>query len=711
MIGQKLGRYRIETQLGKGGMGTVWLGVDERLGRKAAIKVLAENSAGDERRRKRFLREAQLASRLNHPNIVSIYEVGSESGIEYLAMEYVCGESLVEIIKRGPMPPQAVRDLIRQAADGLAVAHEAGIWHRDLKPSNIMVSESGLLKVLDFGLAQGVEIALEQAAGMDATRTQLTDVGAVLGTYGYMSPEQLMGDSTDARTDIFSLGVVWFELLSGQSPFRGSTRTEQSRRMMSEGARDLRSLRPGVGERERSIVMKCLANNRDERYENARTLVREIDSQPSKKTGNQWLRATQVAVVLLVVAGFGYWDHERKQSLGAPENQPQTLASRLDRARAALNRYEKPGNIEVAQREAEAMLAGKENPAVAYQVLAQAGLAQHTLVKDPLIVRQALGWARKSVELQPELGLAQSTLGVALTQSGKLDEAKAHLEMGVQLDPKNGYCWLGLALWKAAKQDWSGASEAFQAGGQKDPASWMVRAGAGAFYYRRGEMGAALQAFEEARNLVPDHVRVLSGLSSVFHMLDRNEEAASVLQRAVELQPSATLYSNLGTLLFFDGRYAEALGPMRKAVELGGNEFRNWGNLGDTLRWIPARKGEANEAYATAIRLAEERLQKTPANVEWQTALLLYRVKRGEKKNTEQELRRLAGIEKLPGGVLYELAVSAELTGNRSLAMQLLLKSIKAGYAIREVKSDPELVSLRTDEGYLRMETQQSSRQ
>src|SRR4029077_12210301 len=202
--GTKLGPFEILAPLGAGGMGEVYRARDSRLGREVAVKVLSPEFAADADRRKRFEQEARSASALNHPNIVTIHDIGSENATVYIAMELVDGRTLREVLHGGPLPTRKLLDFAYQMADGLAKAHAAGIVHRDLKPENVMVTKDGAVKILDFGLAKLLKQQPEETSNLPTA--QATQAGTVLGTVGYMSPEQASGKQLDFRTDQFSLG-------------------------------------------------------------------------------------------------------------------------------------------------------------------------------------------------------------------------------------------------------------------------------------------------------------------------------------------------------------------------------------------------------------------------------------------------------------------------------------------------------------------------
>src|SRR5215471_6542966 len=236
--GTKLGRYQIRSQLGAGGMGAVFLAEDTRLHRKVALKVLPAEMAANAERLARFQREAQAVAALNHPHIVTLYSVEEAEGATFITMEFVEGAPLEQVLLPGGLPPAQVLDIGIALADALAAAHEKGIIHRDLKPANVMFTKDGRVKVLDFGLAklapgpsEAGPAAPRPVASQLATQAtprdpRLTEAGLVMGTVPYMSPEQVKGQTVDSRTDIFSLGVVLYEMATGRRPFGGATPAE-----------------------------------------------------------------------------------------------------------------------------------------------------------------------------------------------------------------------------------------------------------------------------------------------------------------------------------------------------------------------------------------------------------------------------------------------------------------------------------------------------
>ena len=247
------GRYRVERILGRGGMATVFLARDAELQRPVAIKVLASDLGGDGPLRERFLREARLAARLSHPNVVRVFDVGEGGDGPYIVMEYVPGETVADLLaRRRKVSPAEAVDLVAQACEGLQHAHEHGLVHRDVKPQNLLVREDGCVKVADLGIAR------------DADSTHLTQHGTILGTAAYLSPEQTAGEEVTAASDVYSLGAVLYELLTGRTPYEFASLAELAAKQSAGEIMPPCDLEPTIPQRLEAVVMRCLA--RDPRF-------------------------------------------------------------------------------------------------------------------------------------------------------------------------------------------------------------------------------------------------------------------------------------------------------------------------------------------------------------------------------------------------------------------------------------------------------------
>ncbi|MGH9751308.1 MAG: protein kinase domain-containing protein, partial [Blastocatellia bacterium] len=292
-----LGHYSVLSTLGVGGMGEVYLARDTKLERKVALKLLPPQYTSDPARIKRFGREARAASSLNHPNIITIYEIGQIEDKHFIAAEFVDGQTLRELSGNGPAPPKQAIDLVIQICTALQAAHEAGIVHRDIKPENIMLRRDGYVKVLDFGLAKLTErrksLGATNASDGDLAKT---NPGVVLGTVKYMSPEQALGHDVDQRSDLFSLGIALYELLTGAPPFKGDTTAAILDAIVHHKQAPITQIRQDLHPEFERIVSRMLEKDRDLRYQTAgdlrselKRLQRELDSAPLHSFGSTWL--------------------------------------------------------------------------------------------------------------------------------------------------------------------------------------------------------------------------------------------------------------------------------------------------------------------------------------------------------------------------------------------------------------------------------------
>jgi serine/threonine protein kinase len=335
--GTKLGPYEIQSPLGAGGMGEVYRALDTRLDRMVAIKVLPAEFSGDEDRLRRFAHEARILSTLNHPNLLAIYDVGSEGGIHFLVSELLEGESLRQHLQESPLRVRKAVDFGVQMANGLAAAHEKGIIHRDLKPDNVFVIRDGRVKILDFGLAKQTLESSDKTVTFGGAPTQ---PGTVLGTAGYMSPEQVRGSVVDARSDIFSLGAILYEMVGGQRAFKGESSIETMNAVLKEDPPELSTAKRDISPVLERVIRRCLEKSCEQRFHSARDLAfaLEATAAPSSSTaegaaigtqkshGLAWMLAAILAS-LAMVSVVAYLAGGRQQKTQTPKYEQLTFDS------------------------------------------------------------------------------------------------------------------------------------------------------------------------------------------------------------------------------------------------------------------------------------------------------------------------------------------------------------------------------------------------
>src|SRR5262245_39051297 len=480
LAGRSLLHYRIVGPIGAGGMGEVWRARDTKLQRDVAIKILPPDQQDDSDRRERFLWEARAASALIHPSIVTIHEINSAEGLDFIVMEHVRGTSLATVIAGARL---GVRDALAyaiQIAEALAVAHAAGVVHRDLKHANIMITESGSIKVLDFGIAKRMSTSTD----VDTTARALTVHGVILGTPAYMSPEQAVGQPVDARSDLFSLGVVLYQMLAGERPFVGESNVTVLRRIVFESPRPLQQITPGIPYELCEVVDRCLAKEASDRYPDAVALVRDLRRiatspnteaadagsvptiavedrsgtapQPppgARRTKRSYRRATAVVAFSIIVVAVALFSRPLLERFGGARPPAEvslepvsgTPRELTQRARELLRRYDKAGHIDGAIRLSETAVRNDPTFAPAYATLAQSYLRKGIGSSDKHWLNLAADSARQAVATNGDLAAAHEVLGAVLLEQGDTAGAKSESELALKLDPGNAGAYILLA--------------------------------------------------------------------------------------------------------------------------------------------------------------------------------------------------------------------------------------------------------------------------
>jgi tetratricopeptide (TPR) repeat protein len=494
LVGRSFGHYQALSLIGEGGMGRVYLAEDTRLGRKVALKLLPAAFTQDQERVRRFKQEARAASSLNHPNILTIHEIGeaptAEGGAHYIVSEFVTGETLRELMRGGRLDIGKAAAIAEQIASALSVAHEAGIVHRDIKPENVMVRPDGLVKVLDFGLAKLTEAPAPPADSEDSAMTrQSTAPGMVMGTFNYMSPEQARGQKVDARSDIFSLGVVFYEMLAGRRPFERATVSDVIAALLTAESPPLGRYCAEASQELERIVSNCLAKDREARYQSAAELIVELKTLPSdlhpegartrsvegtrpRLAARRWLLTAAMALLVVWMVWFLFW---RRVPAVWPDHINPTAIDEYLRGRFYANRQTKADN-ETAIEMLERAVSLDPTFAAAHAELAQAYVwrfflftpgekqweekafveVEKALSLDPdsAVAHQALGrllWTpanhfphekaikeyRRALTLDPNLGEAQNQLALVYNHIGAFDQALQELQKAVTVNPTN----------------------------------------------------------------------------------------------------------------------------------------------------------------------------------------------------------------------------------------------------------------------------------
>jgi len=647
-------------------------------------------------------------------------------------MELVHGRALSDVLRGNKqLPASLALNYAMQLADGLGAAHRAGIVHRDIKPSNIMVTAGGLVKILDFGLAK-LNTPLARAAAADHRRdaAPLTRAGTTMGTIQYMSPEQSAGEATGPRSDVFSFGIVLYEMVGGRRPFEGATPVQIVRALLSADPPPLRSIAGRVPEDLERIVDRCLEKDPEARYRDASELGDDLHAFDRRSTGRpaldqrtvtlplqvalrdrvKWRRrllagAATLALAISLFVGYLAWpgSNHVAESVPIPRTEAASPAEAFQTARAYLQRRDRRGNVDRAIHTLQSAL--QKNPANAalHAALAEAFYWKYSEAADKKWLQMAMESGHRAVAANDDLAAAHVALGMALAASAQNDQATVQLERALDLDSLNGAAHLALARIRFAQVRFAEAEQLYQKAVQFSPDDYTPLSELGLFYYRNARYDDALAAWRNALRLAPDNVRLLGNLVAAHHMRGEYAEATNAAQRALELDPNAFTWSNLGTQRYFQGRYGDAVTAMEKAVELDPKNYLYWGNLGDAYRWASKMRPKAGGAYAKAIPLAREKLTATQNDAMVRSRLALYLVKTGD---TGGALAEVAIVEKASGkdpGTVFKTAVVYELAHDRDKAFDALERAVKAGYSMHEIENEPELAALRYDDRYRKL--------
>ena len=626
-----LSHYRILEQIGAGGMGVVYRAHDEHLDREVAIKVLPPGTLGDEPARKRFRKEALALSKLNHPNIATIHDFDTQTGRDFLVMEYIPGTTLGEKLRAGPLAEEEIVRLGLQLAEGLEAAHAHAIVHRDLKPGNVRITPDGHLKILDFGLAK---IAAAQTAvvpgDMPTSPTSLTAPKAFLGTLPYMSPEQVRGEELDARTDLFSFGVVLYEMATGTLPFRGATLGAVAHSILSDVPSPPSRLNPEVPPKLEEIINKALEKNRNLRYQHAsdmrtdlQRLKRDTESGhiagPQKvalpscwSTRRRTVVAAAIMLVVLIVGYAGFRWHLMRQTpvagvvtakpsiavlplrnlSGDPANDyfsdgmTEEISTKLSRIQGLkVASYSSTSRFKGAQKSPEEI--GRELQ-IRYLLAGSVRKAGNQVRVSVQLIDTSTGfqvWADDFTgELKDVFALQEQT---ALKIGGALN---------LKLSPEEQ---------RAVEHRYTQNPQAYDA---------YLRGRALLEYLGRPEkLEAARRDFEQSLQADPNYAPALAGLSRVegnyYRDIESNpfrlQEAEQLAQRALILDPQlAEAHVALGNVYGFGYEYARATEEYHKAIQLEPENGHAW----DLLSWAlgyeePPDALGAEKAARESIRL------------------------------------------------------------------------------------------------------------
>ena len=699
-----LSHYRILEQIGAGGMGVVYLAHDERLDRDVALKVLSPGTVVETSARKRFHKEALTLSKLNHPNIATVHDFDSQDGTDFLVEEFIEGMSLDAMLASGPLFGKEVIGLGSQLVEGLAAAHEHGVIHRDLKPGNVRVTPDGRLKILDFGLA----IIMRRESSPTAVTESLSETKGIIGTLPYMAPEQLLGGKLDARTDIWAVGCVLYEMATGRRPFLGSG-PALTEAILHESPPAISKLNPKIGPQLDAMIQKCLDKDAEKRYHSAREIAVDLQravSTPMSSTvhvrlrgwfaARRWAVATAVALLLLVacmlIGRRMDWQVIRH---GSGSTNPAAYETYLQ-GREFLRRYDKPGNLDAALRSFENTTKADPRFALAFAALGEAYWDKYRQDGDPQWVSLASASCRRAAELNDRLPAVFVTLGRIHDGTGQHNLALQEFERALELDHRDADALLGLGDAYSSAGRIQEAENTYKRAAAMRPEYWEGYHRLGAFYYQQGRYADAASQFRRVVELLPDHASAHTSLGTALLSLGQEPEAEVEFKKSMALAPDYVALANLGVMYYRQKRFAESATMTEQALQLNDKDYRLWNNLAIAYEWLDQPE-KAKNAFSRELARLEQIVVLKSEDAEVRANLGVMYAQQGQRKRALPHLEAALALSPDDPEILDKVGEAYEKLGERSKGLDYFEEALRKGSTLEDMELNPDLHSLLSD--------------
>ena len=700
MIGQTISHYRITAKLGEGGMGAVYRAEDLTLQREVALKFLTGELATDPQARQRLVLEARAASRLNHPNIATIYEVGEADGTAFIAMELISGESLKQVLTRGALAPAQLLDVARQVAEGLQEAHQAQVLHRDIKPGNIMLDARHRVKILDFGLAILADQERAQGETADAFITRTATRWSTGGTVPYMSPEQLRGDPVDARSDIFSFGALLYECLTGRLPFQGETSIDILHAILRQPLTPVRRLLPEISAEWEQLIEQCLAKAPDQRPASMKDVLEAL-----RRAATPATRPEKSVAVL-------YFENlsREKQDEYFRDGITEDIIIELSKIK----------HLQVFPR--SAVLAYRDKPATAPQIGQQLNAAfvlsgsvrraGNRLRITTQLVEARTGhsvWAERYDRQMEDVFAIQDEIAQNIAQALQVmltEKEKQAIEQVPTAHVKAyDYYLRGRQFFHQFRQrGFQFARQMFTRATEIDPRYAHAYAGIAdsssfLYMYWDGSEANLKQADEASRKgleLDPESAEAHAARGLAVSLRKDYDEANKEFETAIRLNPSLfEAYYFYARACFVQGKLADAAPLFEQASRIRPEDYQAPNLLGLSYDGL-GRKAEAAAAYRRCVQVLEKHLELHPDDARGlylggQAAAQL-----GERERSLEWAERALALDPEDPAILYNTGCVFALQGETERAVDCMEKSLDYGFGYREwMGSDAFLDPLR----------------
>lgn len=707
-------RYRLGKLLGNGGFGDVHEAWDPALQRSVAIKRLKPDLVRDQP--DNLLQEARLAASLRHPAFIQIYSLEDDGHSKSIVMELVGGKTLHQLLSTTKLSRDQILDIVCQLADAMAQAHAAGLIHGDLKPANLMIEPSGQLRIMDFGLARKI----------DPLATESGDVLQTQGTIAYLAPEILNGKHPSTLSDIYAVGVLMYEMMHGERPFAHLHGLALAAAQVQSSCTQWKFSANADQDMVALVRAMCVPDPTTrvptmDAVKSAARALREPDTTASgplswpsiakvPKSPNRIGRRIACCVILAVFVLGGGTYLSTSKNLIYQWIPPTSEAAKISNGMEALRYFDREGSLDIAINNFNSLLKTQPNHAAAAAGLSLAYALRYIGDRgDATWLQKADASAQTALALDDQLALGYAAKSYVRWHQNRNDESLQLADKSLQLDPKNLFALntkSGVLLYM---KNYVEAERSIQTARKLYPKERLFIDQLGELRFRQNDYIGAEQAFRESIETEPDAIYAYANLSNVLLRQGRENEALQVLQQGLQVRPNGLLYSNLGTALFSKGDYVGAAKAYEHAVSTSkGNSlgYLRWANLGDTLRWIPGRERDSQQAYRKAATLLKPKLASTPNDVTLMSRMGLYAAKMGDEATALEFSKKAVQAKPQDSDVRFRAAVAYELSGQRDAALVELNSAQELGYPTKLIGTEPDLLALRSDPRFdlLRME-------